>query len=477
MNWWMIIVAVVAALLTVGISLYIVIWFSAPQDKTAYFPKGVAVAGLTLACFTVLLLPFDVANRREPTSFRELGGGLDVAAMWQVCLWTVAVFVLVIIPFATFFYEAHDPDHYSFLQQCTPAVLYTCALCIVFLVFLIVLWLTVGYADIPFYSYITLPQFKDPFDARLLYVQNKGEDAIEIQVSIFVYLVGLLAAAGWILFAFFGGVGLPGLPADLMRNWGAMPKKPMTDKEYLQQREEIAGKALKMQKEGKQLQDKQKKSNNAGLRRKINKFKGEVGLLERGLEHMEMAYDERDTLMFKVFGYFLLGLTCMIISFFWILHIFFHNIIGLSGFLNVVLIAFDRSFTPLGCVFYAIFAYYLLWCSVKGCVMLGLRLLFFQVHPLKVGDTPANGILFNVGLILLTSIVVVQFCAWSFREYAANTAVDTLLNTYVLRLRGLKYIIRYAAFFFLGIAILSTCWVVMCPRAPPEKEKDDDDDD
>jgi len=476
-SWWMVIVAIIAALLTIGISLYIVIIFSAPQDRTAYFPKVVAVAGLTLACFTVLLLPFDVANRREPTSFRELGGGLDVATMWQICLWSVAIMVLIVIPFATFFYEAHDPDHYSFLQQCTPAVLYTCVLFIIFMIFLIVLWVTVGYADIPFYSYITLPQYRDPFDPLLLYVQNKGDSSIELKVSLFVYLVGCLAAVGWILFMFFGGVGIPGLPADLMRNWGAMPKKPMTDKEYLQKREEVAGKALKMLKEGKGLQDKQKKSNNNSIRRKVRAFKSEVHLLERDLEHIEMAYDEKDTLMFKVMGYFALGLVTMLLSFFWIMHIFFHNIIGLNGFLNVMLIKFDQSFTLLGCVTYAIFAYYLLWCAVKGCVMLGMRILFFQVHPLKIGDTPANGILFNVGLILLSAIVVVQFCAYSFREYAANTAVDTLLNTYVLRLRGLKYIIRYASFIFLGIAILSTTWVVCCPRAPPEKEKDDDDDD
>src|SRR5688500_9357914 len=107
MSWWLILIAVIMGLMLVGLSIYIVVIYVAENDRmSAWFPKAVVVTSFTLASVTVLLLPFDVANRKDPVTMSDYGGGLDVDLMWQIVLWTCASFIVVIIPFTTFFYEA-----------------------------------------------------------------------------------------------------------------------------------------------------------------------------------------------------------------------------------------------------------------------------------------------------------------------------------------------------------------------------------
>ena len=81
-----------------------------------------------------------------------------------------------------------------------------------------------------------------------------------------------------------------------------------------------------------------------------------------------------------------------------------------------------------------------------------------------------NSMLFNIGLILLTSVTVVQFSAASFNYYASNTSIDALLNLYVRRLKNIGTAIWYMQYFFLGIAFLSIIWVLLCPRPKPKKD-------
>ncbi|GAU44183.1 hypothetical protein TSUD_87430 [Trifolium subterraneum] len=58
----------------------------------------------------------------------------------------------------------------------------------------------------------------------------------------------------------------------------------------------------------------------------------------------------------------------------------------------------------LGTTAFAFFCFYLLLAVIAGATMLGLRLVFIIIHPIKWGATLMNSFLFNVGLILLCSI-------------------------------------------------------------------------
>jgi hypothetical protein len=60
---------------------------------------------------------------------------------------------------------------------------------------------------------------------------------------------------------------------------------------------------------------------------------------------------------------------------------------------------------------------------MKGNFKFGLRIfIIFPIHPMKLGATMLNSFLFNVGLILLTSLATVQFCTNAFAELRAVCA-------------------------------------------------------
>jgi LMBR1 domain-containing protein 1 len=105
-NVFLVIVAVVLAVVILVVSGLLIVNFSHPDDRNvAIFPKLVTLLGLFLASATVLLLPFDVANTRGS------GGGIRMDIVWQVVFILDAIFLLLLLPFAFFYYESdEDPE-------------------------------------------------------------------------------------------------------------------------------------------------------------------------------------------------------------------------------------------------------------------------------------------------------------------------------------------------------------------------------
>lgn len=68
-----------------------------------------------------------------------------------------------------------------------------------------------------------------------------------------------------------------------------------------------------------------------------------------------------------------------------------------------------------------------------------------------------NSFLFNVGLILLCSISVIQFCASAFAYYSQATAAQEIFGHTLQSLRGIKYLYKYNVFQygFVGFAVLT----------------------
>lgn len=153
-NWWLIVLAVIIAIGIVGLSIYLLILYLAEEDQEGgWIPKGIVVLGFTLASLTVLLLPFDVAARVDPMSVTKFTTTIDTQVMWQVVLWLVAAFAVVVVPFAYFYYEAFDPDEPKLIDQILPAAGYTAIFVLVTGGLVVVLWYTVGNAIITYYSY------------------------------------------------------------------------------------------------------------------------------------------------------------------------------------------------------------------------------------------------------------------------------------------------------------------------------------
>ena len=95
------------------VNVYTLAYWQHPDDKNeSVLIKVVILVGLQLASMSVLMIPIDVANNGgDPLCDQNSNafcGGLDMTLCWEILFCTIAFFLVVPIPFATFYYEADD---------------------------------------------------------------------------------------------------------------------------------------------------------------------------------------------------------------------------------------------------------------------------------------------------------------------------------------------------------------------------------
>ena len=96
---------------------------------------------------------------------------------------------------------------------------------------------------------------------------------------------------------------------------------------------------------------------------------------------------------------------------------------------------------------------------------------------MRIGNTMMNSMLFNVLLLLLTSVSVVQFCTRAFATYARLTAADMLFSVQVENLMFLNFFFRNGVFIYSFVCV-TCCTIVYLSICPTDKRaKFDDDDD
>ena len=111
--------------------------------------------------------------------------------------------------------------------------------------------------------------------------------------------------------------------------------------------------------------------------------------------------------------------------------------------------------------------FYLLICTVKGNFKFGLRIMILgQIHPMKKDNTYMNSILFNVLLVMLTSVSVIQFSIKAFGEYTSMTDADIIFNTQIKYLTFYSFFFQYNIFEYimLGIALISLIYLICRPH-------------
>jgi LMBR1 domain-containing protein 1 len=65
-------------------------------------------------------------------------------------------------------------------------------------------------------------------------------------------------------------------------------------------------------------------------------------------------------------------------------------------------------------------------------------MLYLAVNNRSIGDTYMDSMLFNVGIILIASLAVAQYCTISFSEYASGTASQAIFRVQAQNLQGLR---------------------------------------
>lgn len=482
------------------------------QGVLANVLKWVAVASLCFASWVSLLLPFDVANRRDPTVRDSVGGGLDVALMWEMTLWGVCIMTVVVLPFCFWLYEAWDPNAgadgptakrnvaeeeeaggcWDFCKQCCSGSCWTLMSIFVFFGLVLILYFGVGgnaemgYAaltcpghDIRLASCVAGAACSPDFTAEELVEFQSGctgsDEVLSIQVSFFVYTVALLTAIGWCLFVVFAGVGLFMLPIDMYHGWWENRLKSYQAGQVVEERKKVVARCdlldLRLKAWESEIRERRKKIS----QRKITAMTYLADRLQ--VKHNRNESYRQDSVVswmsspFVIWGRALLFMFCTVWSLLWFLHMIIYTTLRYHPMLNDAFTKLDEAFALLGIMFYASFSFYLLWATVNGCTRVGLAILCIRIHPLVAGETLLSSFLFNCILILYASTACVSYCALSFREYAKNTVVDTLYGSYINKVQGFRYIMeyfQYGLFAISGLAMLY--WCCGCVRAPKQED-------
>ncbi|CAJ2670740.1 LIMR family protein At5g01460-like [Trifolium pratense] len=472
-NLALVIVAIVVVAIVFLVNVYLLVNYQHPDDvNQAYFPKFVVVFGLSVAAISILMLPADVANRQACRHAIYNGAcnlTLPMKDLWLAVYVIDAILVFFVIPFAMFYYEG-DQDK-SIGKRVKSALWWVVSTAIVCALVLGILYGLVGKVD---FTVRHLSSSTTSFPNS--WVFNSGQQCIgngvhqcsaysaspssektwTMRSTFPEYVVALATIVGSVLFSIFGGVGIACLPLGLIFSFIRRPKAVITRSQYIKEATELGKKAKELKKAAESLhQDERSGAKGRKHRKNVKEVEKELFQLEEDVKLLEEMYPQGEkaetTWALTVLGYLanlVFGILGLIVSVAWIAHIIIYLLINppLSPFLNEVFIKLDDIWGLLGTAAFAFFCFYLLLAVIAGATMLGLRLVFITIHPMKWGATLMNSFLFNVGLILLCSISVIQFCSTAFAYYAQATAAQEIFGHTLESLRGIKYLYKYNIF-------------------------------
>lgn len=483
------------AVVTAGAVVLMIIKFGHPDDKSvAKFPKIVTFLGLWLAFASVLIIPYDVANSRGE------GGGVSVGILWQICYISVAIVAFVLIPFAFFFYESDvDPKKKNnglcgtncCGSQIAQAACYTFFIFVIFTILFVIMYAGLNTAEIPVERILYAPKcnattgicktsktadsnarvleisqttfclnnantYYSPTEKQCLELPTKCVETVclldkyiwAIPITFPVAIMAGLSLLGWVFFSCFVGVGLVALPWDLINEFRTKPKAISTTY-WVEQKEELAKRATDLIEIGTSLQkiidkDPDMSRKDAKLHKKTLKhFEANYYFLKQDYKTLDISHRLKGGNTLWYLCKLIMGIIGAAISFTWILHIclFILPATPVHPFLNSYFNELELPNFPLfGVVAFATWAYYLLWCVIKGNFKLGVRFLIWKIYPMELNNTMMNSFLFNTLMILICSVPTVQFCVQAFPSYARNTDVNMLMGTQVQYLKGVNFL-------------------------------------
>ena len=279
----------------------------------------------------------------------------------------------------------------------------------------------------------------------------------------------------------FGGVGIFAFPLDLIYSFCTRPIRIKPAK-LEEMKKEIVVTAADLKDLGMQL----KKLEELGHHKKnifskdrrhyndlLKQLKVGVSVVDDQFQIINFQEMANQTSALGYLMQLIAGIFCMILTLLWIVQIVFYIIIKIDDrplftFLNVPLVALaDANLSFLSIVIYIVMTFYLLIATVKGNFKFGLRIMILgAIHPMKKDKTYMNSILFNVMLVMLTSVSVIQFSIRAFGEYTSLTDADIIFNTQIKYLTFYRFFFNYNIFEYgmLIIALISFVYLICRPN-------------
>lgn len=487
------IVVLVCVMLVVN--LYTMVYWQNPDDKNeSILARIVILLGLELASMTVLMIPVDVANNAgdflcEASNFNGgsvFCGGLDMTFCWKFLFCVIAFYLVVPLPFSIFYYEADDGALTGLEEKSklTQAFINEVGLIAVVMILLLSSYYSTVSMQLPMDTYglsffagemvtYNIPSVGDsPYSYINMNLTAVGANNVntdigefasggkfELIVDFAIYLIAFVGWIGWWLFSIFAGAGFVVLPVDLVVSFIFRPRKLPPD-EYARRELEVQERAVELTTLCDTLRkDRADFANSSASRAErskrsltdrleVNKLAQMVYVLERDLDELRACKSIEENYNSLVpFGRLLLGLLGILISVLWIAEIIIYAN-NQNSFLSNYLISFDSWFPMFGNISYGIFSVYLLFATVKGCFKIGMKAVCIKIHPMVPGKTFVNSFLFNVAIILVCTIPVVQLCAAGFENYARFSDVHHIFDIQI------KYMEFYSLFYTKHVFII-----------------------
>eukprot|EP01052_Picozoa_sp_SAG31_P028442 SAG31_NODE_2747_length_5147_cov_3.881933_6_plen_108_part_00 len=86
--------------------------------------------------------------------------------------------------------------------------------------------------------------------------------------------------------------------------------------------------------------------------------------------------------------------------------------------------------------------------------------------------TMMNSFLFNVGIILLCEIPVIQFCSSAFKIYSRVTAVNVIFDTQIKYIPGISYMWRHNIYLMIMFAFVALTALYLAVKKPKDNSKE-----
>ena len=488
---FMLVMVIVLALVIIIINIYLLAYYCAEDDNefgAGTFAKIIAVLGMFIGLGQICLLPLDVANTRGE------GGDFRMDIIWKVAYIVIGVFIFIIIPLTISLYEC-DPDWSCSQKLSNSFCCFLCEIVVVGCLFGITYFLfneasisaitcslnmEDSWADsnIEIHSNSTIEKMvNETYNKTCI----KPDTEIKIEVSFMVYIIALLSLISYILFMVFAGVGIFSFPLDLIYSFCTRPIK-IKPSRLEEMKNEIVVTAADLKDLAMQLKQLEAKGDHKRFmfskeRRHYNnllkQLKVGVSIVDEQFEIINMQDMANQT---SALGYLLKlisGIFCIILSLLWIIQILLYIIIKNKGkplysFLNVPLVKLTNiNLSFLAICIYTLFCFYLLLITIKGHFKFGIRFMILgEIHPMKKDNTYMNSILFNVLLVMLTSVSVIQFSIRAFGEYTSMTDADIIFNTQIKNLTFYKFFFKNNIFEYglLIIAFISFIYLICRPN-------------
>ena len=480
-DWLTVIIVFILVIALLITNIYVLAYFCHPDDKGSclgWVMKIIVIIGLTLAWIQVLLLPLDVSNHRT------FGGGLNMRLFWYIIYILTIIYILVVSPIASSYYEA------DYEWSCREKLCHSLCWFLIYLIFFflitIILYASIGKADIPItrISIDYMQNYQNSFsDFQRIEDYEKAEGEIEIKVNFLIYAIAVLLFVSWLLFAFFGGIGLAAVPIDLFCSFRKRPKH-MRSKEIDRRKSILLKNVENLRQLGQEVKTLRSKGDNKRFKfsskrrnydKKYNQFRAGYMLVNEEYQIVNAENDAKKKGNCVILLYYLLiplGILALICTLLWVIQFCCSYFIRKNGrpgypFLSRMYIFFnDHDLAFLSFFIFSILSLYLLLCVIKGNFKFGVRILCcWEIYPMKKDGTYMNSFLFNVTLILLASCSITQFCADCLEDYVSFTDINMIFNVQIRYLKFFKLFYKYHIFQYIlfVIFVISLIYLLLRP--------------